>query len=332
MQDICTNTVNTTNLYRCPAENKGNILLVKMGYFFKECFKMSKISKKKESRQARHQKKVERERTRQKKTATIVKQTKSKPVTRTNLKDKNLSGKEQEHMSPESARKIVPITKGTEEALQEWTGNVGEVGVTNIAPTQKCLIAVVFGCDKRSDTLIAYNALEEEVYGLTPHKDGHIPKKGVRCLCEKPRLELRPLFYTKDRSIYTTMVYPLVVEDFSEDIELLVSCDSKIAIPDWVVVERARKMATLLIEDNACSAIKIKYSSPIAKAVVRKLNDAEREKMGTIGRENEWKLRDGLIERPSVFSALDQQEIIDLISEVIYIFENDQQQKVEQVI
>lgn len=289
------------------------------------------MSKKKESRQARNQKKVEKERAREGRTASLVKQTRSSAVTRTNLKDKNPSDETQEHLSPESVRKIVPITDKTEKTLQQWAGNVGKVGVTSIVPLQKRLITVVFGYDNRSGTLISYNTLEEEVYGLTPHNKGYEPKEGERCFCEKPRLDLEPLFFAKDRPVYTTIVYPLITELVNENIELFISHDSEIAIPNWIMIEETKKMATILVEDGKCSAIRIRYSSLMAKAVVRKLNSAEEEKMGTMRKDNMWKLVEGVIERPLIFSALDQQEIVDIVSEVIYAFESDQQIEVRAV-
>ena len=271
-------------------------------------------------------------RAQKKRTATLVKQTKSKLVTRTNLKDKKPSDKMQKHSNPKSVRKTMLITDKTEKTLQEWANNVGKVGATNTVPPKKCLTTVVFGCSKSgSGTLIAYNALEGEVYGLTPHYKGYKPEEGMRYFCEEPQLKSKPLFYTNGKPIYKVMVYPLTMESVNENIELFISHDSKIAIPNWIMIEEAKKMATVLVEDGKCSAIRIKYSSLIAKAVVRKLNGAEEEKMGTVGKGNVWRLVEGVIERPPIFSALEQQEVIDLISEVIYTFKNDQRIEVQAV-
>ena len=148
-------------------------------------------------------------------TATIVRQTDTAPVTIRTIRVPD-ADEEPSHSSSESVREIIPITKDTEKALREWVsvGIAGKVSVKTVAPvpTQDHLITVVFGRTNRSKTLIAYNALGEKVYGLTPHNKGHKPEKGKRCLCKKPRLDLKPLFYIKGKPVYTTMVLPTIRE------------------------------------------------------------------------------------------------------------------------
>lgn len=271
-------------------------------------------------------------------TATIVKKTTTASVIRNKLQVSRVD-ESPSHSNPKSVQKIIPITDETAKVLQRWTGNIGEVGTTNISTVQKKhpeLTTKIFSCMSVGDynTLITYDAREEKVCGLTPHNKGYEPKEGIRYLCEKPWPEAEPLFHTPrtKRPIYTTMVYPLVMKFANENIELLVSYDSAIAIPSWILMKETEKIATILIKDGGCSAIRINHFSFMAKSIVKKLNKMEEEKTGTKGKDNMWKLVEGIIERPPIFSALNQQEVIDLISEVIYTFENDQRQKVEQII
>ncbi len=270
-------------------------------------------------------------------TAAIVKKTTTAPVMRKKLQVSRVDERPS-HSSPKSVQKIIPITDETAKVLRKWTGNVGEVGTTNISTIQKKhpeLITEIFSCMSVGDynTLITYDARKEKVFGLTPHNKGYKPKEGIRYLCEKPRPEAEPLFHTPGtkRPIYTTVVYPLVMKFANENIELLVSYDSEIAIPSWILMKETEKIATILIKDGGCSAVRINHFSFMAKSIVRKLNKMEEEKTGTKGKDNMWKLVEGIIERPPIFSALNQQEVIDLISEVIYTFENNRQIEVQAV-
>lgn len=228
-------------------------------------------------------------RAQRKRTVTLVKQTKSKAVTRTSLK----------------------------------------VSVTSIAPSQEYLITVVFGRDNRSGTLIAYNALEEEVYGLTPHNKEHEPEVGIKYLCKRPRLDWKPLFYIKNRPVYTVKVYPLIVKQVNEKVISLTLDD-----PEAVITEELLSHATfgkdvvLYIENGECKYVWIKNSAYIGK-VQTVLGEAEKMEQGEIS--NSWQKKGGNLLKAPVY-AMNPGNAAQLVAQAIQQKEEKFLSKMNQLI
>lgn len=243
------------------------------------------MGKKKENGRVQNQKEAEKKITQKKRVATLVKKTKSRVVTRTNLKNEKPLDKTQEHSTPESVRKIVPITNETAKALQRWAGDVGEVGVTSITPAQELTI-VVFGRDSSSGTLITYNAQGEEVYGLIPYNKGHKPRVGIKYLCRRPRLDWEPLFYIRDRPVYSVKVFPLIIKQINEKVVSLTLDDPGAVITEELLSHAAFEEDTILyIENNECKYVWVKNPAHIGK-VETVLSETEKMEQG--GMSNPW--------------------------------------------
>ncbi len=253
-----------------------------------------------------------------------AKATKKKNLVRRKRERKKSDFKTPHEKSVKKSVTIVPVTNKTEAKIQKWTTDVGKVGSTNATnhPQHSNLIVAKFAKmqsgKKHSESGKKYPERMIAKVGdnclLTPHRDGHIPEiETVQYLCEKPRNRQKPLFYIKSIPVFTTMVYPIVVENLGENMDLFVSCNPKFQIPNWVL-EGSKKMANLFIEDKNVSFIRV-HSEAVAKIIAKKLNGGEKDKMGTAKDDNVWSLKGDAIKRPRMMSVLTQQEIVDIIEE-----------------
>ena len=217
--------------------------------------------------------------------------------------------------SEKPAQEIAPVTKETKKALQQWTSNTGEVGVTNCAIEARHmhpeLITAVFGLMSEQNTLITYDAREEEIYGLTPHNREHKPRKGIRYLCKRPWPEAEPLFYTKNRPVYIVRVYPLIVRQVNERVISLTLDDPEAVITEELISHAAfGKDAVLYIENGECMYVWIKNPKYIGK-VETVLSEAEKMEQG--GMLNPWQKNGGNLLKAPVY-AMSPESIAQLVA------------------
>lgn len=285
--------------------------------------KERKASKKKQKNQERHQRAAGKRKAEQKKRVREEEQATKFVRPESGAKRKKLVLKDKVSDSPASSekpkQKVVPVTEKTEEELLKWANNMSKVGATNTVTTRRHesprLIATVFSLMEykqgHPSTLITFNALQEEVYGLTPHNKGHEPQEDIRYLCKEPLPEQKPLFYIKDRPVYTVRVYPVIVKNFSEKIISLETEDSEFAITEELLMQTGKDLI-LYTEDGESKYIWIRNPEYIG-SIEAVLQRAEKEDKGT---SNPWIKDEENLLRAPVY-ALRPAKAMEIIAQVI---------------
>ncbi|MCK4818416.1 hypothetical protein KA005_21780, partial [bacterium] len=146
------------------------------------------------------------------------------------------------------------------------------------------------------------------------HNKGHEPEEGVRHLCEKPWPEAEPLFYTKNRPVYTVRVLPLIVKQVNERVISLALDDPGAIITEELLSHAVfGKDAVIYIENGECVYVWIENPKYIGK-VQTILSEAEKMERG--GMSNPWQKSGRNLLKAPVY-AMSPESVAQLVAQAI---------------